>query len=222
MGLANNLIVLIELSHAEQVIKVQIPRKPQEMSIYKLFMDPSGRHIIITSTQGENWYLHRTWRKPRQLKSFKTVIESVAWNKSFLLSSSNSTSTREVLIGAKNGTLYEAVIDAGEDFFKSHERYVQSVFSLPERHPITGIKFDYYPSSDRKMVLVLLTTPTRIYQFFGPLEKRSDEGGRIFTTLFASYHDTAPSELLSFERPYSLMICCQRYLNYLGTCNIRH
>jgi hypothetical protein len=200
MGLNNNLIVLIELSHAEQVIKVQIPRKPQEMTIYKLFMDPSGRHIIITSIQGENWYLHRTWRKPRQLKSFKTVIESVAWNKSFLLSSSNSTSTREILIGAKNGTLFEVVLDAEEDFFKSLERYAQSVFSLPERHPITGIKFDYYPSSDRKMILVLLTTPTRIYQFFGPLEKKSDEGGRIFSNLFALYRDAAPSGLSFFLR----------------------
>jgi len=221
MGLNNNLIVLIELSHAEQVVKIQIPRKPQEMTIYKLFMDPSGRHIIITSTQGENWYLHRTWRKPRQLKSFKTVIESVAWNKSFLLSSSNSTSTREILIGAKNGTLYEAVIDAVDDFFKSHERYVQSVFSLPERHPITGIKFDYYPSSDRKMVLVLLTTPTRIYQFFGPLEKKSDEGGRVFTNLFASYRDMAPSELPYFQLDFRVVISCQRYLNYLETYNIR-
>lgn len=217
MGLNNNLIVLIELSHAEQVIKIQIPRKPQEMTIYKLFMDPSGRHIIITSTQGENWYLHRTWRKPRQLKSFKTVIESVAWNKSFLLSSNNSTSTREILIGAKNGTLYEAVIDAVEDFFKSHERYVQSVFSLPERHPITGIKFDYYPSSDRKMVLVLLTTPTRIYQFFGPLEKKTDEGGRVFTSLFASYRDTAPSELHYFSEDFRVLISCQRYSNCLET-----
>lgn len=194
MGLNNNLIVLIELSHAEQVIKVQIPRKPQEMTIYKLFMDPSGRHIIITSIQGENWYLHRTWRKPRPFKSFRAVIESVAWNKSFLLSSGNSKSTREILIGAKNGTLFEVVIDAEEDFFKSHERHAQPVFSLPERHPITGIKFDYYPSSDRRMILVLLTTPTRIHQFFGPLDKKSDEGGRIFTNLFALYRDAAPSE----------------------------
>ncbi|KAF9475624.1 DigA protein [Pholiota conissans] len=195
MGLSNNLIVLIELSHAEQVVKIPIPRKPTEMTIYRLFMDPSGRHIIITSTQGENWYLYRTWKKPRQLKGFKMIIESVAWNKAALLSSTHSTSTREVLIGARNGTVYEAVLDAEEDFFKSQERYLQSVFSLPERHPITGIKFDYFPPSDPKKLLVIVTTPTRIYQFTGAVDKKSEETGRVFTSLFATYRDTAPKIL---------------------------
>ncbi|KAF8167767.1 DigA protein [Crassisporium funariophilum] len=195
MGLSSNLLVLIELSHADQVIKIPIPRKPTEMTIHKLFMDPSGRHIIITSIQGENWYLFRTWKKPRQLKGFKMVIESIAWNKSALLSSSHSTSTREILIGARNGTIFEAVLDAEEDFFKSQERYLQSVFSLPERHPITGIKFDYFPPSDPKTALVLVTTPTRIYQFAGPIDKKSDDSGRVFTVLFASYRETAPKIL---------------------------
>lgn len=195
MGFASNSIVLIELSHADQVIKVQIPRKPTEMTIHKLFMDPSGRHIIITSQQGENWYLFRTWKKPRQLKGFKMVIESVAWNKSALLSSSHSTSTKEILIGGRNGVVYEAVLDAEEDFFKSQERYLQSVYSLPEKHPITGIKFDYSPPSDPKHALVLVTTLTRIYQFFGVVDRKSEEGGRVFSALFAQYRETVPKIL---------------------------
>lgn len=193
MGLSSNMIVLIELSHADQVIKIQIPVKPADMTIYKLFMDPSGRHIVITSVQGENWYLFRTWKKPRPLKGFKMVIESIAWNKAALLASSHTTSTREILIGARNGTIYEAVLDAGEDFFKSHERYLQSVFSLPERHPITGIKFDFFPPSDQKKVLVIVTTPSRIYQFVGTPDRRSEDGSRVFSGLFAGYRETPPS-----------------------------
>lgn len=193
MGLVTNTIVLIELSRAEQVVKIQIPRKPTEMLIYKLFMDPSGKHIIITSEQAENWYLYRSWKKPRQLKGFKMVVESVAWNKAALLSSTHSTSTREILIGSRSGTIFEAVLDAEEDFFKSQERYLQPVFSLPERHPITGIKFDYFPPSDPKKVLVLVTTPTRIYQFSGPTDKKSEDTGRVFTSLFMAYRETAPS-----------------------------
>jgi len=195
MGLNNNVIVLIELSHAEQVIKIQIPRKPQDMTIYKLFLDPSGRHLIVTSVQGENWYLYRTWKKPKQLKSLKMVIESMAWNKHYLLSSTHSTSTREVLIGARSGILYEAAFDAEEDFFKSHERYLQSVFSLPEKQPITGVKFDYASPSDPKTVLILVTTLTRIYQFFGPIDRKVEEVGRVFSTFFASYRDATPSKL---------------------------
>ena len=198
MGLANNLIVQIELSRAEQFIRIQIPRKPTEFTIYKLFLDPSGRHLLVTSVQGENWYFYRGWKKPRQLKSFKMIIESVAWNKSALLSSSHSTSTREMLIGARNGTIYEAVLDAEEDFFKSQERYLQPVFTLPERHPVTGLKFDMFPSLEPKKALVLVTTATRIYQFVGTPDRRSEEGGRVFSALFGSYRDTAPSEFSGF------------------------
>jgi len=196
MALSSNVIVLIELSQADQVVKIPIQRKPTEMTIHKLFMDPSGRHIVITSIQGENWYLFRTWKKPRQLDGFKMVIESIAWNQSWLLSNTNSTSTREILIGARNGTLYEAALDAEEGFFKSQERYLQSVYSLPERHPITGIRFDFFPPSDLKNCLIVLTTPSRIYQFAGFPDKRSQDSGRVFSGLFSTYRDTAPSTFI--------------------------
>ena len=195
MGLANNLILLIELSHAEQVVKIPIQRKSSEFSIYKIFLDPSGRHLLVTSTQGENWYRFRGWKKPRQLKTFKMVIESVAWNKAALLSSSHATSTREMLIGGRNGTIYEAVLDAEEDFFKSQERYCQPIFSLPEKSLITGIKVDSFPPTNPKKALVIITTASRIYQFIGVPDRRSDEGGRdnvrVYLGLFGSYKDAA-------------------------------
>ncbi|KAG2023080.1 DigA protein [Coprinopsis cinerea AmutBmut pab1-1] len=204
MGLTSNQLVLIELSHADQVIKIQIPRKPTEMTIYKLFMDPSGRHLIITSQQGENWYLYRSWKKPRQLKGFRMIIESVAWNKTALLASSHSTSTKELLIGSRDGKIYEAVLDAEEDFFKSQERYLQNVYTLSERHPITGIKFEYNAPAEPKQALVLVTTPTRIYQFFGPVDRKPDEHGRVFSSLFAQYRESAPKILeLPGNVPYS-------------------
>jgi len=199
MGLSSNAIVLIELSHADQVIKVPIPRKPSEFTIYKLFMDPSGRHLVITSLEGENWYLFRNWKKPKQLKTFKMVIESIAWNKAALLSASHLTSTREILIGARNGTIYEAILDAEEDFFKSQERYLNAVFVLPERQPITGINFDFFPSIDPKRALIVAITTSRIYQFTGTLARR-DEGGKVFGTIFATYRETAPSASVCSHR----------------------
>ncbi|KAJ7492755.1 Pep3/Vps18/deep orange family-domain-containing protein [Mycena latifolia] len=186
MALSTNVIVLIELSRSDQVIKIPIPRKPTDMTIHKIFMDPSGRHIIITSTQGENWYLYRAWKKPRQLKSFKMVIESVAWNKAALLSASYAKSTREILIGSQNGVVFEALLDAEEDFFKSPDRYLQTVLTLRERHPITGIKFDFFPPSDPRRVLVILTTDSRIYQYAGAPDRRAEDGSRVFSSLFAS------------------------------------
>lgn len=192
MGLSNNMLILIELAHPDQVIKLQIPRKPSEMTIHKLFLDPSGRHLLITSHQGENFYLHKGWKKPKPLRSFKMVIESVAWNRPALLSSPTSTSTKEILLGGRNGTIYEASLDAEDDFFKSQERYLHSVFTLPERQPITGIDFVYFPPEFKKG-LVMVTTASRIYQFLGNLDRRSDDAGKVFNSLFAAYQDTAPS-----------------------------
>lgn len=186
MALNTNVIVLIELSRSEQVEKISIPRKPTEMTIYKIFMDPSGRHLIVTSTQGENWYLYRGAKKPRPLKSFRMVIECVAWNKAALLSASYAMSTREILIGGQNGVVYEALIDAAEDFFKSPDRYLQPVLTLRDRQPIMGIKVDFFPPADPRRVLVILTTDTRLYQYVGAPDRRSEDGSRVFSSLFAS------------------------------------
>lgn len=167
------------------------------MSIHKIFLDPSGRHLLITSQQGENWYLSRGWKKPKLLKSFKMVVESVAWNKPALLSSAHSTSSREILIGSSNGAIYEALLDASEDLFKSHDRYCQVVYLIPEKPRITGIKFDFFPYPDPKKALVVATTFSRIYQFVGAPDRRPEESkdsGRVFTNIFAAYRDTAPSK----------------------------
>ena len=192
MGLSNNNLIMIELSRPEHVVKIPIQRKPSEMTLYKVFLDPTGRHIIVSSTQGENWYLFKGWKKFKPLKGFKMVIESIAWNNGGLLSSLASSSTKEFLIGTRNGTVYEALLDAEEDFFKSHERYTTSVFSLPERLPITGIQFQLYPPLDVKQAIIMLTTPSRIYQLQGPLEKKAEDNKSLFSSLFARYRDTPP------------------------------
>ena len=194
MGLSNNNLIMIELSRPEHVVKIPVQRKPSEMTLYKVFLDPSGRHVIVTSTQGENWYLFKGWKKFKPLKGIKMVIESIAWNHGGLLSSSNSSSTKEFLIGARNGTVYEVLLDAEEDFFKSHERYTTTVFSLPERLPITGIHFQLLPPLDAKQAIIMLTTPSRIYQLYGPVEKKVDENRPLFASLFSRYRDLAPRE----------------------------
>ena len=107
MGLSDNRLVMLELMREQYLSIIQIPRKPTEMTIYKMFFDPSGRHLLVASTQGETWYIYIPSKKPKHLKSWKMVIESVAWNRSALLASSQGTSSREILIGAKSGTIYE-------------------------------------------------------------------------------------------------------------------
>ncbi len=185
MALASNVLLIIEFAHPAVIHRIPIPRKPTDMTIYQIFLDPSGRHIIVTSLQGENWYLFRTSKKPRQLKSLRMVIESIAWNTAALLSATNPMSTREMLIGSRDGVIYEAVLSAEEDFFKSQERHLQKVFALPEKQPVTGIKYNFFPPADPRKALVVVSTPTRIYQFVGAPDRRAEEGGR-FGLVFAN------------------------------------
>lgn len=202
MGLSDNQLVIFELTRDQNPVTISIPRKLNEMTIHKMFFDPSGRHLIVTSKQGDTWYIYVPSKKPKHLKSWKMVIESVAWNRSALLASQgNSTSSREILIGAKSGTIYEALLDGAEDLFKSTDRYLHPVFSMPEKQPITGLRFDMFPPLDPKKALVVATTPTRIYQFVGAPDRKGDEG-KAFTSLFASYRDTTPS---MFFR----ILCCE-------------
>ena len=194
MATSTDVLVHINLKNPEKVIKITL-----KAPVYKLYLDPSGRHLIIATSQGDNLYLYSKWKEflPRPIKSFKMTIESVAWNRSFLLSAAGdiSTGTRELLVGGRNGIIYEAVLDSKEDFFKGHDRSVNAVFNLPERQPITGLFFQWFPSPDFKRGLVVATTAARIYQFVGAApEKRNEDGFRMFTPLFSTYKGAELSE----------------------------
>jgi len=182
MGLSDNRLVMFDLTRDQYPSSIQIARKPTEMTIYRMFFDPSGRHLLVTSTQGETWYIYVPSKKAKHLKSWKMIIESVAWNQSTLLASSQGTSTSswEILIGARNGTIYAALLDGAEDLFKSTDRYLHPVFSMPEKQPITGLRFDTFPPLDLKEALEVATTPTRIYQFIGAPDRKGDKG-KVFT-----------------------------------------
>ena len=49
--------------------------------MHKVFIDPTGNHVIITTVTGDCYYLHSSKSKVVVLKRFSEYhIESVAWN----------------------------------------------------------------------------------------------------------------------------------------------
>jgi len=52
-------------------IDIEIPRKISEGKIYKMFFDPTGRHLIITTETGDNYYLFAKWKKAKLLSKIK-------------------------------------------------------------------------------------------------------------------------------------------------------
>ncbi|KAH7104620.1 Pep3/Vps18/deep orange family-domain-containing protein [Auriculariales sp. MPI-PUGE-AT-0066] len=190
--LANNSFVLIRLAEDDNIITIPAPRKPSELRLTRLFLDPSGRHVAATSAQGENYHIYipptapgarvsAPTPKPRQLKNFKMVIESIAWGRA-------PTTSRDILllIGGNNGTIFEARLDGGDEFFKQQSTS-QSVYRLSEAQAITGLHFDFGTTGH---IIVFATTANRMYTFVGASEKKDD--GRMFGALFSAYSDMPP------------------------------
>lgn len=196
LALANNSLRQLNLRQPDAIATISLSTKKSatELTIYRVFLDPTGKHTIITTEQGDNFYCYDGWPKARQLAKWRMVIETVAWNSS-KPSTSKTPSTREIVLGARNGTIYETVLDAHDDFFKSQDRYLQTLLTLPEKQPVHGIITETFSSPDAKTrrAAILVTTPTRLYQFTGLLDKKGDDGGKVFDSLFEPYRSTAPS-----------------------------
>lgn len=146
-----------------------------------MFLDPSASHLIITTTLAENFYLHTQSRTPKALSRLKGVaIESIAWNPS-----QPTASTREVLVGASDGNVYEVYIEPSSEFYRREERYLKGVYKTNDG-PITGLWTDIVPGrNDLRRVIV--ATPSAFLHFAGKVGRHGQEGsGSIFSKLFES------------------------------------
>ena len=145
-----------------------------------MFLDPTASHLIITTTAGENFYLHSQSKQPKALARLKNVsIECVAWN-----SSQPTASTREILVGATDGGLWEAYIEPSTEFYRREERYVTQVWKVPEGGAVTGVWTDTV-SGKNEVRRVLVSSHKNIYHIIGKIGGKGREGSAsIFAELF--------------------------------------
>ncbi|TPX13771.1 uncharacterized protein E0L32_005715 [Thyridium curvatum] len=180
LALSNGRILRIDLNRPEDIDDIDLPKKPSEVGvIQRMFLDPTASHLIICTALGENYYLHSQSRQPRPLARLRGVsIQAVAWNPSL-----PTASTREILLGASDGDIYEAYIETSTEFYRKEERFVKGLQKLPDG-PITGLWADNLPGrSDQRRVLV--STPTRLYHWVGRVGRVHHDGsGSIYTKLF--------------------------------------
>ncbi|PSN71009.1 hypothetical protein BS50DRAFT_271262 [Corynespora cassiicola Philippines] len=183
LALATGRLLRIDLDSPADIDDVDLStKKPSEIGIIKrLFLDPSASHLIITTTLAENFYLHTQSRTPKALSRLKgVVIESVSWNPS-----QPTASTREILVGAADGNIYEVYIEPSAEFYRREERYLKSVYKTNDG-PVVGLWTDIVPGrTDLRRVIV--TTPSTLLHFAGKVGRHGHEGsGSIFSKLFES------------------------------------
>jgi hypothetical protein len=159
-------------------------------AIHRLFVDPTGNHTLISLTNGDNYYIHRSQAKARGpiTKLRSVVVDSVAWNHSPRSPSANE-SSGAVLLGSSIGVIYEATFSAS----KGHT--VSQVFRLRENQPICGLQMQALPGAQGGYFVMAVTgRRTRCYQFLG---------GPTFDRLFAKYASN-PDALTFVELPGTL------------------
>jgi hypothetical protein len=146
---------------------IDLPKKPSEVGVIRrLFLDPSASHLIVTTTLAENYYLHTQSRTPKALSRLKgVVIESISWNPS-----QPTASTREILVGASDGNVYEVYIEPSSEFYRREERYLKSVYRTNDG-PITGLWTDTVPGrADLRRIIV--ATPSSFLHFAGKVGRQ--------------------------------------------------
>ncbi|KAK2731579.1 hypothetical protein FQN57_003287 [Myotisia sp. PD_48] len=194
LALGTGRILRIDLNNAEDIDDIDLPKKSSEIGVIRrMFLDPSASHLIITTTLGENYYLHTQSRQPKPLSRLKGVsIESIAWNPAL-----PTASTREILVGATDGNVYEVYIEPATEFFRRDERYVNTVYKVPGS-PITGIWVDFI-AGKQDYRHIILSTNGRLLYFAGRLGRHGKEGGSsIYSELFhketPTVHDLADTK----------------------------
>lgn len=180
-------IVIIDLNRPDELLTIDLPRpaadkgnpvpQPKDIpSISKLFVDPTARHLLITTSSGDTFYLPISpgnsavqSRRPRPLR-LRQAITAVAWSP---ISGQSSTEAQgaenaapskgdaitppstDVLLGTASGQVLSLPLPPQDDIFKSVsismtkplERDLQTVYALPESQPVTGLAFGFWTTS---------------------------------------------------------------------------
>jgi vacuolar protein sorting-associated protein 18 len=162
-------------------LDVDLPKKTSEIGlIRRMFLDPSASHLIVSTTLGENFYLHSQSKQPKALTRLKGIsIESIAWNPS-----QPTASTREILIGATDGNVYEIYIEPASEFYRREERYCTQVWKIPDGS-VTGVWAETIDGrADTRRVII--ASHTRLCHWIGKTGGRGKEGSAsIYQDLFS-------------------------------------
>ncbi|KAI9829636.1 MAG: hypothetical protein M1826_005526 [Phylliscum demangeonii] len=181
LALSTGRLLRIDLDNPAEIDDIDLPKKTSDVGpVRRMFLDPTASHLLVSTTLGENFYLHSQSRQPRPLARLKGVpIESVAWNPS-----RPTASTREILVGAADGNVYELYIEPATEFYRREEKYLRAVYKIPDG-PVTGLWVG--PSATSAAHRVFVASPSTLRHFEERNDRAGNEGGpSAFAKLFAS------------------------------------
>ncbi|ORX55035.1 hypothetical protein DM01DRAFT_1362723 [Hesseltinella vesiculosa] len=218
--LSNQRLLRVDLDDPLEVGEIEWARRPNDGKLVGLHLDPTGRHLLLCTDHGESYYMFHEWKKVKYLSRLKgLLVTALGWNEQ---ASPSQNATQEILLGTQNGQVYETWIEPTDEYFKKEERYLHQVYTLPtENLPdpsplatrITGIqisKLVHHGQINDHAHHVLITTPSRMYQFLGTANSGSsashENGSPMFASLFAQYTNPSFQELPGDVDPSDLCV----------------
>ncbi|CAM9941342.1 unnamed protein product, partial [Discosporangium mesarthrocarpum] len=109
MGTSDCRVIRWDVDGGSAPQEVEISRRPED-SIHKLFLDPTGSHLLVCLHTGETYYLNaRTNSRPKRLARWSgAVVEAVAFDRQRC----TETCTKGIVVGTRSGCLYESVLES--------------------------------------------------------------------------------------------------------------
>ena len=225
-------IIIIDLNNPEDLVTVELPKPAAEKgapttqrdspSISQLFVDPSARHLLITTTSGDTFYSALSpgnsavqSRRPRPLR-LRQAITAVAWSpvssneatdQSTPKTDASTPPSIDVLLGTANGQIMSLPLPPQDDIFKSvsigmskpAEKDLQTVYTLSEGQAVTGVAFGFWPTPSgakkgEKRGWVIFTTRNRLYEVQGNVTiGRGAKAGAWAEEVFKPVREGSPS-----------------------------
>ncbi|WWD16593.1 hypothetical protein CI109_101021 [Kwoniella shandongensis] len=234
-------VIIIDLDKPEELVTIDLPKPATEKgapaplpkdapSISQLYADPTARHLLITTTSGDTFYLPISpgnaavqSRRPRPLR-LKQTITAVGWSPISGSPAGEANGAGEtappskgdaitppatdVLLGTTTGQILSLPLPPQDDIFKSvsigmskpAEKDLQTVYSLPDQCPVTGIGFGFWSigasgrKGGEKRAWVVITTKERLYEVQGNVSSTIAGGktGGWAEEVFKPLRDSVP------------------------------
>jgi vacuolar protein sorting-associated protein 18 len=167
---------------ADRVIEMELQKKHGEnQKISKIFLDIHGDHLLVNTEGGETFYFSvRNTRsgRGRPVSRLNNIhIESVAWN-----TDSSPTSTREILIGTRDGGILETYLEISD--YIPNARYLRQLRNFGT--PIIGLHVE--KSGDSRDVFIASRSGLSV--FSGRIARKT--GGDI-SSVYGTFFDEANS-----------------------------
>eukprot|EP01132_Coremiostelium_polycephalum_P007999 gene7999-9842_t len=203
-------IIRLDFKSPNDLEEIDFTRKPDER-IYKIFLDPTGNHLIISMENEEVYYLHSSWKKPKLQKWKVNLIDSIAWDVP-----SESSPVQTILIGNNRGRIFETVVsgvEKGYFDFSNKEPIIKPLYTFEDSEPILGMILERVHN---RQYFLIISTPTRLYYLIGPsFEQLFDRDHIIFDIVADDMSSNRYGEINYYSK--SVMSRPQSYAWMIGS-----